>query len=106
MKTEATAQQFITKIQTQHSKANHNCWAYRIFTPDGIIPNESDDGEPNGTAGQPILYVLQKQRIVNTVFVVTRYFGGVKLGKGGLVRAYSKTTSNLLKAIGKQKFTF
>ncbi len=97
---ESEAKAFIQKIQKQHPKANHNCWAYRIFTQNGVIPNESDDGEPSGTAGQPILYVLEKQKIVNTVMVITRYFGGIKLGKGGLVRNYSKATSELIGAIG------
>ncbi|MHA1584837.1 MAG: IMPACT family protein [Promethearchaeota archaeon] len=102
---EAEAKVFIQKIKDQHHRANHNCWAYRIFDPKGIISNESDEGEPSGTAGQPILYVLEKQNIVNTVIVVTRYFGGIKLGKGGLVRAYSKSCSQIVKFIGLKKIS-
>ncbi len=98
--TEKDAQTFIKKIQDQHHKANHNCFAYRISADGGLIVNESDEGEPSGTAGQPMLYVLDKQNITNTVVVVTRYFGGIKLGKGGLVRNYSKAVIEIIKAIG------
>ncbi len=97
---EEEAKAFIRKIQDQHHRANHNCFAYRISADGGLIVNESDEGEPSGTAGKPMLYVLDKQNITNTVVVVTRYFGGIKLGKGGLVRNYSKAVSEIIKAIG------
>ena len=101
---EQEAQEFIDKIRNQQHRASHNCWAYRIYTPKGIIPNESDDGEPRGTAGQPILYVMEQQNIINTIVVITRYYGGIKLGKGGLSRAYTKTTAELLRAIGIRQY--
>ncbi|MCD6551658.1 YigZ family protein [Thermotoga sp.] len=69
--------------------ATHNCWAYRIFSTEGILEHCSDDGEPSGTAGRPILGVLRKYNLVNASIVVTRYFGGVKLGVRGLIEAYS-----------------
>lgn len=94
------AKTFIQQIIESHHKAHHNCFAYRLWTPNGIIHHADDNGEPTGTAGNPILFVLEKQNLINTVVVVTRYFGGVKLGKGGLIRAYSTTTSEALKAIG------
>ncbi|UYP44653.1 hypothetical protein NEF87_000938 [Candidatus Lokiarchaeum ossiferum] len=98
--TESEAKAFIKKISEQHYKANHNCFAYRIGIDKELLVNESDEGEPSGTAGQPMMYVLEKQEITNTVVVVTRYFGGIKLGKGGLVRSYSKAVSQIIKAIG------
>lgn len=101
--TEDEAKAFIKKISEQHHKANHNCYAYRIGSEKDLILNESDEGEPSGTAGQPMMYVLEKQEITNTVVVVTRYFGGIKLGKGGLVRSYSKAVSQIIKAIGLNK---
>ncbi|MHA1672672.1 MAG: IMPACT family protein [Promethearchaeota archaeon] len=96
-------QDFLLRIQAQHKKASHHCYAYRILSQDNsdeITQKAEDDGEPSGTAGKPIMYVLEKQGIVNTMIIVTRYFGGAKLGKGGLVRAYSKSTSTIIKAIG------
>jgi uncharacterized YigZ family protein len=101
---EQEARTFIEKIQTQQRKATHNCWAYRLIIDGNFVQNESDDGEPSGSAGQSILYVLEKQDIVNTVVVVTRFFGGVKLGKGGLVHAYAKATTTILEAIGTKPF--
>lgn len=107
IQSEKQANEFIQKICKQHKKANHNCYAYRILNNDGVIKglveNENDDGEPSGTAGNSILYVLKMQKLVNVVVIVTRYFGGIKLGKGGLTRAYSKSTSELIKTIGVKK---
>ena len=97
---EKEAVNFIKKIKSQHPKANHNCWAYRIKLNNGILIKSSDDGEPSGTAGKIILYVMEKQDIINSIIVVTRYFGGIKLGKGGLVRSYSKITTEIIKKIG------
>ena len=85
---EEEAQQFITSIQAANKKATHNCFAYMIGDNDRI-QRESDNGEPSGTAGIPILESLKLAKIHNVVAVVTRYFGGILLGGGGLVRAYS-----------------
>lgn len=78
---------FIDSIRKQHSLATHNCYAY-IADEKGLIQKFSDDGEPQGTAGMPMLEILRSKNLYKTVAVVTRYFGGVKLGTGGLVRAY------------------
>lgn len=85
----------LNKIRKKYWDANHNCYAYRL-SPNGLESKMSDDGEPSGTAGKPILYVLQQQEIVNVLVVVTRYFGGIKLGVGGLVRAYTDATKEVL----------
>ncbi len=87
---EKEAQEFVASIKSQHKMANHNCYAY--ITREGNITRFSDDGEPQGTAGKPILEVLQKEEIVDVAVVVTRYFGGTLLGAGGLVRAYTQGT--------------
>ncbi|GAB2501352.1 YigZ family protein [Alkalibacterium psychrotolerans] len=97
--TEADAQAFIEDIRTEHPKANHNCFAYLIGNTNSI-QRMSDDGEPSGTAGVPMLEVLKKQQLKNTTAVVTRYFGGVKLGAGGLIRAYGSAVSEAINAIG------
>lgn len=78
---------FIEEIKKIHSLATHNCYAY-IADEKGLVQKFSDDGEPQGTAGMPMLEVLKKKKLYKTVVVVTRYFGGIKLGTGGLVRAY------------------
>ncbi|MDX9918095.1 MAG: YigZ family protein [Gudongella sp.] len=88
--TEEEALEFIQKIKEMHKTATHNVYAY-IIGEAGILQRFSDDGEPSGTAGIPALEVLKKEDLKNVVVVVTRYFGGVKLGGGGLVRAYSKS---------------
>jgi uncharacterized YigZ family protein len=90
--TEEEAQEFINKIKKQHRDANHNCSAYLIGEHDNI-QKANDDGEPSGTAGVPILEVLKKKGLKDIVVVITRYFGGIKLGAGGLIRAYGKATS-------------
>lgn len=72
--------------------ARHNCYAFRVLGEDGIIEKSSDDGEPSGTAGAPMLNILSKMEITNVLIVVTRYFGGILLGTGGLVKAYSNST--------------
>ena len=96
---EAEAKAFIQKIREQESGATHNCTAYIVMEK---IKTErmSDDGEPSGTAGSPILNVLQQQDLLNVCVVVTRYFGGIKLGAGGLIRAYSSTTAESIRDIG------
>lgn len=92
VETEEEALQFIEKIKKMHASATHNCSCYMIGEHDQI-QKANDDGEPTGTAGVPMLEVLKKQGLQDTVVVVTRYFGGIKLGGGGLIRAYSKATS-------------
>lgn len=89
--TEEEAISFISSIKKQYYDAKHNCFAY-IIGKDIPIIRFSDDGEPSGTAGKPILDVLQGEKLENVVVVVTRYFGGILLGTGGLVRAYKKAT--------------
>lgn len=89
---EQAAQQFIKEVQAANRKANHNCFAYLVGDQDQI-QRESDNGEPSGTAGVPILESLQMAKLHNVVAVVTRYFGGIKLGAGGLIRAYSNVTT-------------
>ena len=90
------AESKIKEIKKKYFDAKHHCIAYRTIENGQIIEKSSDDGEPSGTAGAPMLNILQKNNIVNVLIVVTRYFGGILLGTGGLVRAYSNT---LLKAI-------
>lgn len=96
---EEEAQQFITSIQAANKKATHNCFAYMIGDNDQI-QRESDNGEPSGTAGIPILESLKLAKIHNVVAVVIRYFGGIKLGAGGLIRAYSNTTTEAIHQAG------
>jgi len=86
--TEADALAFISEIRAMHRKATHNCYAYILR--DNNLSRHSDDGEPGGTAGVPIYEVLRKEGLTDVTCVVTRYFGGVLLGAGGLVRAYTK----------------
>ncbi|MDD6794332.1 MAG: YigZ family protein [Clostridiaceae bacterium] len=93
------AREFINEIKSRHKQARHNCWAYVIGENMGI-QRYSDDGEPQGTAGIPILDVMKKSNITDCVVVVTRYFGGILLGTGGLTRAYTKGASIALKAAG------
>lgn len=88
----------IQEMKKQHYDATHNCWAYIIH--DGPV-RFSDDGEPGGTAGMPMLQVLQREGLHNVVCVVTRYFGGILLGAGGLVRAYTKGAKIAVDAAGK-----
>ena len=85
---EEQAVQFIENIKKQHWNATHNCSAYMIGERDEI-QRQSDDGEPSGTAGKPILEVIRNQQVKNVAIVVTRYFGGIMLGAGGLIRAYT-----------------
>ena len=82
-------------LKQKHKKATHICWAGRLKSP--FYEKAVDDGEPSGTAGRPILNVLQKKEMQNVAIFVVRYFGGIKLGAGGLVRAYSKVAGELVK---------
>lgn len=95
------AEKYINEIRKKHYNAKHHCFAYSIMTNNEIITKSSDDGEPNGTAGAPILNIINKNELTNVLIVVTRYFGGILLGTGGLVRAYSEST---LKAINNASF--
>lgn len=98
VETEEEALAKIQEMKKQHYDATHNCWAYII--KDGAV-RFSDDGEPGGTAGMPILQVLQREGLNNVVCVVTRYFGGILLGAGGLVRAYTRGAKIAVDAAGK-----
>lgn len=91
------AQAFLVNIQQTYPDANHHCYAFKVLGPPAV-DRFSDDGEPTGTAGRPILNILE-HHLQNSIIVVTRYFGGVKLGKGGLVRAYTQASQALLEAI-------
>lgn len=93
---ENQAKEFIELIRKKHSLANHNCYAY-IADDKGLVQKFSDDGEPQGTAGLPMLEVLKNKKMFKTLAVVTRYFGGIKLGTGGLTRAYSGSVADCLK---------
>jgi uncharacterized YigZ family protein len=98
VETEEEALEKIQQMKKQHYDATHNCWAYIIR--DGAM-RFSDDGEPGGTAGNPMMQVLQRENLYNVVCVVTRYFGGILLGAGGLVRAYTKGAKIAIDAAGK-----
>jgi len=101
VQTQEEAEQHLKDIRKKHYDAKHHCYAYSIITGDGIINRSSDDGEPSGTAGAPILNIINKNELINVLVVVTRYFGGILLGTGGLVKAYSDST---LKAINDANF--
>ncbi len=98
VETEEEALTKIAEMKKQHYDATHNCWAYVLKS--GAM-RFSDDGEPGGTAGNPMMQVLQKENLFNVVCVVTRYFGGILLGAGGLVRAYTKGAKIAVDAAGK-----
>lgn len=96
---EAEARAFLARVRAAHPTAGHHCWAY-VLGADGSVQRASDDGEPGGTAGVPMLEVLRHRRITDTVAVVTRYFGGTKLGAGGLIRAYGNAVSAAVEEFG------
>lgn len=98
--TENEAKAFIDEIKTKHKDATHNCSAYTVG-PEMNIQKANDDGEPSGTAGIPMLEILKKQEIHNVCVVVTRYFDGIKLGAGGLIRAYSGAVRDVIYDIGR-----
>ena len=109
VKNKQQAENEINKIKKAYHDARHNCIAYRVVENGQIIEKSSDDGEPSGTAGGPMLNILQKNNLCNLVIVVTRYFGGILLGTGGLVRAYSEATqqaieksTKVIKVIGRE----
>ena len=101
--TEEEAREFISQIKKTHFKANHNCWAYSLGDRQEI-QRSSDDGEPSGTAGFPMLEILKKKEIINVCAVVTRYFGGIKLGAGGLIRAYAGSVNHAIDLVGLVQF--
>ena len=97
VETEAEARYFVAAIKKKHFDARHNCSAW-VLGADSSQQKSNDDGEPGGTAGNPILEAIKQHGLTNVVVVVTRYFGGIKLGAGGLIRAYSHTASLGLEA--------
>ena len=97
VKNEEDAQAKLATIRETEAKATHNCFAY-VLGDHQDIQRASDDGEPSGTAGAPILEVLKREHLTNVLVVVTRYFGGIKLGAGGLIRAYGSSTSLAVQA--------
>ncbi|MFD3517936.1 YigZ family protein [Streptomyces sp. NPDC058657] len=97
--TEQEAQDFIARIRKEHPTASHHCYAY-VIGADAGIQKASDDGEPGGTAGAPMLQMLLRREVRYAVAVVTRYYGGVKLGAGGLIRAYGGVVGEALDALG------
>ena len=103
VETEADARAYIESVRKKHYDARHNCWCYALH--EGGVVRYGDDGEPQGTAGQPMLNVFQREGVENVVCVVTRYFGGVLLGAGGLTRAYAKSAKDALDAAGKARMT-
>jgi len=101
VKSAEEARSFIQQISGEYRNATHNCWAYRVFENGQVVEASSDAGEPSGTAGRPILDALRKLDLVNMAVVVTRYFGGVKLGKRGLIEAYGGVTERALSDVEK-----
>lgn len=98
VESETEARARVEEVRKRHHDARHNCWCYRLR--EGGVERCSDDGEPQGTAGQPMLNVFQREGVENVCCVVTRYFGGVLLGPGGLVRAYTQGAKLALAAAG------
>lgn len=98
--TESQARERIDEMKKKYYDARHNCWCFCLH--DGTV-RYGDDGEPQGTAGQPMLNVLQRENVENAVCIVTRYFGGILLGAGGLTRAYAKAAKDALDAAGKAR---
>ena len=88
----------IKELKKKYHDARHNCFAFRVLEDDSVYEKSSDDGEPSGTAGAPMLNILQKNNLCNVLVVVTRYFGGILLGTGGLVRAYSESLQKVIES--------
>lgn len=104
VKNEEEALEAIAKMKKEKRDATHNCSAYRIGT-ERIYEKSSDDGEPQGTAGHPMLHVLQMNELTNTLAIVTRWFGGIKLGAGGLTRAYTQSLADAVKEADLVRYT-
>lgn len=96
VRNEEQAQEIIKSVKKQYFDARHNCFAYRIMSENVLTERQSDDGEPSGTAGGPLLNILAKNNLCNVLVIVTRYFGGILLGTGGLVRAYSDAAMKVI----------
>ncbi|MFJ6015713.1 YigZ family protein [Streptomyces sp. NPDC092952] len=97
--TEQEAQEFVARVRAEHPTATHNCFAY-VIGADASVQRASDDGEPGGTAGVPMLQMLTRREMRYVVAVVTRYYGGIKLGAGGLIRAYGGVVGEAIDALG------
>ena len=104
VQSEKQAKAFVAERSTLHQSASHNCWAYSVGLDTTPLEYFSDDGEPSGSAGKPILGAIERLQLLNTVVVVTRYFGGTKLGVRGLIDAYGKTASICLENSGIYKY--
>lgn len=96
VESEQEAEDLLNSIRKKYHDARHHCFAYRIYEDGRIISRQSDDGEPSGTAGAPMLNILEKKALANVLLIVTRYFGGILLGTGGLVKAYSDASKEAL----------
>lgn len=90
------AEKYIKEINKKYFDSRHNCYAFSVYTKNGMINRFSDNGEPSGTAGGPMLNIILSKKLSNVLVIVTRYFGGILLGTGGLVRSYSEATQNVL----------
>jgi len=99
VETEEEAENILKSIKKKYYDARHNCYAYRVLQKNQIIKKSSDDGEPSGTAGAPMLAILEKLELTNLLVIVTRYFGGILLGTGGLVKAYTEVTKKALEIV-------
>lgn len=93
---EEEAKEKLEKTRKKYYDAKHHCYAYRIADAKNVIEKASDDGEPSGTAGAPMLHLLNKLELANVLLVVTRYFGGILLGTGGLIRAYTQVSQSAI----------
>ena len=98
VKSQSEVEGILADLKQEHKKATHICYAYNIKTG-GVFAKAVDDGEPSGTAGRPIYNVIEKKNLSDVLIVVVRYFGGIKLGAGGLTRAYSKCASEAIKEV-------
>jgi len=102
--TKSEAELKIINVSQQHKKATHVCWAYRVYENNQLLYYVNDAGEPHGSAGAPILKALAGRKLVNALCVVVRYFGGTKLGIGGLIRAYGAAAGKVLDSAGYEDF--
>lgn len=102
--TKSEAERKIAEVTRQHKKATHVCWAYRVYENNQLLYYAQDAGEPHGSAGAPILKALTGRELVNTICIIVRYFGGTKLGIGGLIRAYGSTAGKVLDAVVREAF--
>lgn len=96
IESEEDAKKILEETRKKYFDAKHNCYAYRVYEQGQLIEKMSDDGEPSGTAGAPMLNIMKGKNLCNCIIIVTRYFGGILLGTGGLVRAYSEAVNNAL----------